>query len=347
MLTEPLTGITPSALIESIPSMLLVFDRDARFLSCNAAGASALGLGGEVTADRVAELLGADLTAAVAACVAQAQAVRVDETAVLVGASRRVFGFTLSPIRSDGQVVAALATGRDITERVEIQQEVEELERRGGLARVARKVAHELRNPLNAIRVYAQYTAMALPAHDPARSYAEVIMDEVDRLDRVLRGLHDLSHAHQLELSLASPETALRHACRLAVPLTEAAAVRFREEIAPELPPVLHDPHRLGQVALNLVKNAVEATPPGGEVAFRAFAEPGPSLVFQVDDEGPGVDPAVAERLFELFVTTKQGRGEGIGLTVCREIVEEHGGTISFAPRPGGGTRFRVELHPR
>ncbi len=339
MIIDPLPGIPPEALLESIPSVLLVFDREGRLTARNGAAARALGL---AVLPAGLDPLGSELGGAVRTCIAREQPVRVEQVTVPVAGGDRLFGFSLSPIGAGRAVLGVLATGRDITARVEVQREVDAIERRGDLAQVARQVAHELRNPLNAIRVHAQYTALAFGEDHPGRSYAQAIVTEVDRMDRILQGLRDLSQAHRLELCVTSPGPALLRAAQLLAPLLGEMAVALEVAVPLDLPPLCHDPHRLVQVVMNLVKNGAEATGSGGTVTLRASG--GPGLVLEVEDDGPGVDPALGESAFDLFISTKGSRGEGIGLCVCREIVEQHGGTISYGTTVEGRTSFRVEL---
>lgn len=334
-------ALPASALLESIPSLLLVFDPAGRLALANESARAALGLEG---AEPLVAPLEGQLVPAVRAVVASGVAVRIEQTPVAVGGAERVFGFSASPVRLGGEVAAVLVTGKDLTDHVSLSRELRELEQAAHLEKVVRTVSHELRNPLNAIRGYAQYAALQLPPAATALASVQVIVGEVDRMDRILAGLRDLTGAGHLELTVADPESCLRDAVRAALPLYAAKGVEPALRVEGPLPRLLLDPVRLHQVILNLLKNALEAVGFGGSVVVSAGARDDGGLWLEVADNGPGVDAELGDRIFDLFVTTKAESGEGIGLSVCHEIVRAHDGSIRWTSPPGAGATFRVEL---
>jgi signal transduction histidine kinase len=336
------TPIKAETLIRNIPSILLVFDNRADLVTWNTAAAKALGLG---PAPAPARRLAAPLTSAVRSCIEKGISVRVDQCAVRVGETDRLFGFNASPICQEGQCLGAVATGRDITESVRIDEEVDDLRRRAGIEKVARQVTHALRNPLNAIKAHAQFIELTFPVDDPSRHYAEVIVEEVDRMDRLLTSLRDLSRVEEMELRLQSPEEAIRSAYDIIRPVAEAKGVDLAEQIEP-LPEILQDDVRLQQVFLNLLKNAVEAVDFGGRACIRAVTQPNGGICVDVLDDGPGIDSELSDRIFDLFFTTKGRMSQGVGLALCQEIIERHRGTISLCRDPDWTTCFRVEIPP-
>ena len=336
-------AISLDALVQSIHSALVVFDERVRPVLWNPAARRCLRLPERASPQQVAERLGPDVLGAVGSCLRTGRTVRCDEVVLDLDGETRRFGFTASPVRQDGSTVGAVVTGRDITERVEVDRTVGELNRRADRERVIRQVVHELRKPLNAIRGHAQYLLLTCAPGDPAREYARVIVDEVDRMDHLLEGLRGLEDRGEMALRVESPSPALRRAAELMRPVVLEKAGAFEVDVPPDLPAVAHDPERLEQVVLNLLQNAVDAVPAGGRIALRA-APLGSGVRVEVWDNGPGVPPDLGERVFDLFVTTKSPAGKGIGLALCRDIVERHGGTISFESEPGRGTAFIVTL---
>ncbi len=337
-------GISLEALVQSVHSALVVFDDRVRPVLWNPAARRCLRLPDDPSPEQVAERVGPEVREAVVSCLRTGRTVRCDEVELRIDGETRRFGFTASPVRQDGRIVGVVATGRDITERVEVDRTVGELNRRADRERIIRQVVHELRKPLNAIRGHAQYLVLTCGPGDPARDYARVIVDEVDRMDHLLEGLRGLDDRGEMALRVASPSPALRRAADLMRPVVLEKAGVFDVDVPSDLPAVAHDPERLEQVVLNLLQNAVDAVPAGGRVGLRASPDAGGGVRIEVRDTGPGVPPGLGERVFDLFVTTKGPAGKGIGLALCRDIVERHGGRIFFESEPGRGTAFIVTL---
>lgn len=344
MLLSDNRAITPEMLIKSIPSILLVFDRGGTLTAWNEAAGSALGLGDPSGAGGDREL-SPELLEIVRSCMELCEMVRLDECVMEVGGSSRKFGFTANPLASCSEVMGAVVTGRDITERVIVLKEIEDLRRRAGIEKIARQLAHELRNPLNSMKVHAQFIELLFPEDDPNRRYASVISEEVDHMDRLLTSLRDLSRAQGIDLQFSPPEPAIFRAVDLMVSVARAKGVEIRTKVD-TLNSVLHDPEKIQQVIINILKNAVEAVRPGGQILLKAGRDEQGGIWIEVMDDGPGIDPEVAGQIFDLFFTTKGRLGEGIGLAVCREIIERHRGRIFLTRAKGWSTCFRLEIPP-
>ena len=338
-------AITAETLIRNIPSILLVFDGLGKLSTWNEAATLSMGLGTPPAQDGQTCDISAVLDKAVQSCMEQASMMRVEQCAVLVDGVERRFGFTANPLLDGDKSIGAVVTGRDITERLKITEEIDDLRRRAGIEKVARQVAHELRNPLNSIKVHSQYLELTFPDGDPSRHYARIISEEVDKMDRLLGGLRDLARAQELNLRFGSPEEAITQACELLRPVAKAKGVAIKLRLG-LVPNVLHDSDKLTQVFVNMLKNAVEAVGAGQHVQVRAGSTNAGGLFVEVLDDGPGIDPAAAGHVFDLFYSTKGGTGEGVGLTVCQEIVERHRGSIALLSEPGWSTCFRVEIPP-
>ena len=337
-------AITPDILIRGIPSILLVFKEDGQLATWNREAAESLGLGQPGNSEGQAELSD-ELLSVVRSCMDLKEMMRLDECTMEVAGAKRKFGFTANPLYSDNAVLGAVVTGRDITERVIVSAEIEELKRRAGIEKVARQLAHELRNPLNSLKVHAQFIELLFQDDDVNRRYAAVIGEEVDHMDRLLTSLKDLSHAQDLDLRYGAPEAAISQACDLMSAVAKSKGVDIKARIG-NLPSVLFDSAKIQQVLLNLLKNAVEAVKPGGNVLVLAGGTDQSGVFVEVLDDGPGIDPKVADQIFNLFFTTKGRSGEGIGLAVCREILEGHRGRIFLARKEGWSTCLRLEIPP-
>ncbi|MCU0948635.1 MAG: PAS domain-containing sensor histidine kinase [Porphyrobacter sp.] len=225
----------------------------------------------------------------------------------------------------------------------QLQRELAHIGRAHEMGTLASTIAHELNQPLMAIANIVQTAADLLKRGDPAMR--EPIIKALDdagqetlRAGEILRRLRDF-------LSRGELEKTFEDACKLAEDAIsfESALARYRNihckiECAPDLTPILVDRVQIQQVILNLVKNAVQSIGQNGTV--RIAITPANTMVrFTVSDTGPGVPPARIGRLFDPFSTTKT-EGMGLGLPICRSIIEAHGGMIWYETAPGGGAAF-------
>jgi two-component system NtrC family sensor kinase len=209
-------------------------------------------------------------------------------------------------------------------------------------------VAHELNNPLAVIMMEAdllhegrQDSAQAEPV--------KAVIQAAERCMRIVRNFLTLARQHPPERQNVVLNTVIHGAMELLVYGLQVDTITLDWQLAPDLPPLWADPHQLHQVIVNLVTNAHHALregPPPRRLTLTTRYDPGgPGVVLEVADTGPGIPPALQARLFEPFFTTKPpGVGTGLGLPLCRGIIEEHGGSISVQSQPGQGTVFRVLL---
>ncbi len=221
------------------------------------------------------------------------------------------------------------------------REELLRAERLATVGRLAAGVAHEIGNPLGALTGYVEI-GRAEPARAP--ELLSAIGVEAARIDRTVRELMDFARPGKMELEAVPIERALDAAVRLVRAHPRWRSMTLNTELPPGLPPVRASGHHLVQVLVNLFLNAADACDGRGRVRVAALAEPGGVLALTVDDDGPGLPPGSEERIFEPFYTTKErGLGNGLGLAICRQIVESFGGTIR-AERGEPGARFRIGL---
>jgi two-component system nitrogen regulation sensor histidine kinase GlnL len=258
-----------------------------------------------------------------------------------------------SPVHDEAGIRrGAVIVLHDLTLEQQLDTTTRRAERFASLGTIALGLAHEIRNPLSGIKGAAQLLRASLD--DPAYVQAtDIIIREVDRLDGLLEELRSLSNPPALRLGPVNIHRILNHVLSLQRRAPEWGTVTLRKEFDPSLPAVHGDAAQLTQVFLNLVKNAVEALGGGGTITVltrietqyhvRSRSQRRQFLSVIVADDGPGVPEHIQHQLFSPFFTTKS-RGSGLGLTLCHRIVSEHGGSIAYESRPGGGARFRVTL---
>jgi len=242
-------------------------------------------------------------------------------------------------------VEQALQNVRLVEERRELSRRAQRAEKLAAVGTLAAGLSHEIKNPLNAATLQLTVLERRLKRLEglPADIFAplDAVQSEIKRLASFLDEF--LQFARPRELQRTSVDLS-----RLAVevgdflrPQATAAQLSLEVETTP-VPSCDVDEPRLRQALLNLVLNAIQATPPGGSVAVVTGLD-GDDVCICIDDSGPGVPAVVRARIFEPFFTTKEG-GTGLGLPMVHAIVQQHGGTITVEAAPNGGARFHVRL---
>jgi signal transduction histidine kinase len=270
---------------------------------------------------------------------------RPEQLAVEVRRNQASAGLALAGVLV--ALVLAANLGRNLRmerrQREQLREELRRSEHLASLGKLLAGVAHEVRNPLAAIRSTAQLN-QRLPEHARDPSALDAIVQGVDRLNALVSRLlffvrSGYEQRRPVDLNAIVQETlALLHA------QAAAQGVVLQTELAADLPPVLGSVQALQQVVQNLTTNAMQAMPGGGVLHCRTRRLDGPPRVeLETADSGPGIAPADQAHLFEPFWTTRP-EGTGLGLALCREIVQQHGGQIDLAPQPGWGAVFRVSL---
>ncbi len=250
---------------------------------------------------------------------------------------------SLDFIREEGTHIGALLTMRDAESVRRIENEIETSRRLSASGRITRGVAHEVKNPINAIVLHLQLLQHKLQQVDPdTRRHMDIIDSEIHRLDRVVQTLVDFTRQRELHLQ----EVDLRHlvdeVALLALPDAEIHHVHFVRELPPDPLMVKVDIDFMKQALLNVVINAEQAMPDGGTLTI-AVAPSNGNAVVEIRDEGKGIPKEVQDKIFELYFTTKAG-GSGIGLAQTYQIMQWHYGSVEFETSEGQGTTFRLQV---
>ena len=256
---------------------------------------------------------------------------------------------------SAGEVRGAVAVLRDLSRLKALEAEVRRSERLAALGQMALALAHEIRNPLSAIRGVAQLLRTELGA-GAYREHLGVMLDEIDRVNRVMEALLDLGRPLTISFRAVNLHQLLERVCLLAEPAARERGVQLIRRYDPSLPALWADEDRLVQVVQNLVQNGIEAMGGGGRLTLTTrmsldpiYAKvdvgggPRPLVEVLVQDEGEGIPLDLGDRVFDPFVTTKP-RGLGLGLALAHRIVEEHRGALRVQSVPGKGTTFACYL---
>lgn len=240
---------------------------------------------------------------------------------------------------------------RDLTERERSERRIDQLQaelmhvaRLGELGQMGAALAHELNQPLAAIVNYLQAGRRLLQSvpDAPARigEAMEKAAAQADRAGQVIRRLREFIARGETDRREENVNALIEEAAALALVGAKSAGVTTRLVLRPDLPAIVVDKVQIQQVLLNLIRNALEAMDESAERVLIVEAAAADGMVtVTVADTGPGLSAEVAQNLFQPFVTTKE-RGMGVGLSICRSIIEAHGGRIWASPRGGGGTTF-------
>jgi len=242
----------------------------------------------------------------------------------------------------EGTPLGSILLFRDVTELRHLKEEVARSQRLASLGSLAAGVAHEIRNPLSSIKGFATYFRERYRDIPEDRDTADILIQEVDRLNRVITQL--LEFARPLELRrvpVALAEVAGR-ALQVVAGQAREKNIAVETRFPPDLPDIEADPDRLQQVFLNLYLNALAAMEPGGVLTTTAAADPGGDVQVQITDTGAGIPAEDLGRVFDPYYTTKPS-GTGLGLAIVYKILEAHGGDIRLESEPGRGTA--VTLH--
>jgi len=224
-----------------------------------------------------------------------------------------------------------------------VQSLVSYSKRLAALGRLTSGVAHEVKNPLNAMMIHLELLKERLDAPpQEVQQSLDVIGGEIRRLDRVVQGFLRFMRPHELELKAIEVATLVQSAVVLVEAEWQSQGIHFAVEVAPGLPAIEADEELLRQALLNLIQNACQAMPRGGFVTVGARLD-GHTLCLEVTDEGVGIAPEEVERIFTLYFTTKP-EGTGIGLSVVYRIVQMHDGSIDVRSELGRGTTMTIRL---
>jgi signal transduction histidine kinase len=237
----------------------------------------------------------------------------------------------------------ALLTLRDMESRERIGTELETSERLSAIARITTGVAHEVKNPLNSMRLWLENLKESLPpGHEGSAQAVRVLDSEIDRLDRVVKRFLDFAKPVEMHIEDVPLAPLLSQVVEVARHEIDRAKVRVEMRLANGVPPLRGDRELLRQAVLNLVLNAVEAMPDGGRLTI-SLERRGETALILVSDTGKGIPIEQRSRVFQLFFTTRKG-GSGLGLASTFRIVQLHNGSINFVTEVGQGTAFRIEL---
>ena len=241
----------------------------------------------------------------------------------------------------EGSLIGRIALFRDLSELQHLRKEVERSQRLAAVGSLAAGVAHEIRNPLSSLKGFATYFRQRYGEVPDDVKVADIMIQEVDRLNRVITELLEFSRPMELKRKATDLVELVRHTLGTLEGQAREKGVTVKTALSSGFPEAFIDADRMTQVFLNLFLNALAATDRGGVLSVGVALQDGRSLRVTVTDTGTGIRKEDLGRIFDPYFTTKSS-GTGLGLAIVHQIVEAHGGEIRLDSEPGKGTTFTI-----
>jgi two-component system, NtrC family, sensor histidine kinase PilS len=254
-------------------------------------------------------------------------------------------GYNISPLSAEsGETTGLVITFQDLTDIRSMEETSRRQERLSAVGRVAAGIAHEIRNPLAAMRGSIQVLRSELDADASQRELMDIVLSESDRLNRIITDFLTYARPRKFSITECDLREPLRETFALLRHSPEVLVGHALEEDLPEEPVLaMADAEGVRQVFWNLTRNALKAMPDGGTLRAEMRRTAPGSVRITFNDTGRGMTPAQVERLFEPFSSSTTG-GTGLGLSIVYQIIRDHGGTINVRSREGHGTTITIEL---
>jgi len=340
------------SIIQALPAGIVAFGPDLEIIEANPQAAKLIDLGDHVDhslAQGTDNLRtpGLDWSEQLKSSISTGETRTFDSISYATNGKTRLLRITCAPLRGPNTAISlgGVVIIEDITEKVDIHIELAELERLATIGKLASKVAHELNNPMDGILRYINLALRIIEQEnlEKPKEYLNQCRQGLMRMVQIVSELLEFSRSSGGQLEYAKIEQIIEDAAKTMDSRAEASHVQIRRDYASGIPQIRSG--NLFQVFCNLIKNALDAMPDGGELRISTRLSSGSTAVVEFRDTGTGFAPEHAQVMFEPFFTTKErGKGTGLGLAICNDIIERYGGRITAENMPEGGSVFTVYL---
>lgn len=332
--------------VENMPNGLISIDRDGRVVSINKNASELLELKGRrVRGKFFSQVIGEDILDLNETLELGRTIIEKEILCRTSGGKFVPVSLSATPLRdADGKSIGAVTILRDLREIRELQEKVRRSERLASLGRLASGIAHEIRNPLSSIKGFAQYFQGKLKPSSQDRGYADIMITEVERLDRVIAGLLDFARPQEPHPEPASIGEILDHSLQLLQSDLQGKGIGVERNYEDRDIKINVDRDQITQAFINVFKNSLESMERGGKLGI-SFGQTRDKtmLEIKVSDTGRGISGENLSRIFDPFFSTKK-KGTGLGLAITMKIIENHRGEINVDSSEGKGTTFRIFL---
>lgn len=331
-------------LVENMPMGLVAMDRESRIIAFNQTAEFVLRkTAGEVIGQMAKDVLPEACRDLLRTLEVEKQIIAKEIDCSLTDGRTIPLEVIATVLEEEDGARGVVVLFRDITEIKQLKKEIAQSQRLASLGSLAAGVAHEIRNPLSSIKGFATYFKERYRDNPDDSQTADIMVQEVDRLNRVIGQLLDYARPMTMNRRETAIQTVIQHALRMIESQAREKGVVIQTELQADVAAVLIDPDRIKQVFLNLYLNAIGAMEGGGILSVALLSMTDRRIRIEVRDTGVGIDPKDLDRIFDPYFTTKSS-GTGLGLAIVQKIIEAHRGEIQVASTPGLGTTVSVIL---
>jgi signal transduction histidine kinase len=343
-------GLLGRSIVQLLPMGVVVFDSDLRVVESNSMAANMIEVGDYIDKSLAKgsdnpEKAGLEWSEKLKSALAAGQTRRFEGINYACNGGSRLLRIIFTPI-IEPKAQKALAGSiliEDTTEKADIQMKLAKAERLAAIGRHASKIAHELNSPLDGVLRYINLAARIVEQADltKPKEYLDRSRQALLRMVQILSELLEFSRGNHAQLEYSNIEQIIEDALRTADAKTEKLNIQIFRYYTHDIPKIRNG--SLFQVFCNIVKNAYDAMPEGGQLHISTRLEPDNTIVAEFRDTGKGFAPENKEAMFEPFFTTKE-KGTGLGLAICKDIVVRYHGQITAENSQQGGSIFTVFL---
>ena len=332
--------------VENMPIGLLAIDPDGKIASFNQTAEAVLQLSSrEVLGKKANEILPKQLWSFIDEMEIKKGIIGRELDCLLEDGKMIPLEVSVSPLDGDnGTFLGDVILFRDLTEVQNLKREIERSQRLASLGRLAAGIAHEIRNPLSSIKGFATYFRERYKDIPEDQKTAEIMIQEVERLNRVIGQLLEFARPVNIQKKPSSIHTVIQHSLKMIEREAQVNNIKISTRLSPEIKDVSIDPDRINQVLLNLYLNSIEAMGHGGSLSVElSWDENSQGARIAVSDTGAGINKEDLVHVFDPYFTTKQS-GTGLGLAIVHKIIESHKGEVRVESEPGKGTTVTILL---
>lgn len=335
-----------SNILEHMADAVVAIDGDQRISLFNHAASELFGLAADEVIGRPCQLCFAANLAPLLDALQTGSTVKDIEQSINLNGRRLVLSISTSVLKNDqGQIESAFAVINNLTEKRQLEETVRRKEKLTAMGQLASGVAHEIRNPLNAIGMIAQRLAREFEptaGSDEYRELTKIVVTEVRRINDIIQQFLKFARPPKLQLSATDVNIMIDNTVKLVASQAREKKIEIATAFGP-LPTVMMDQNQMQQVLLNLIQNAMEAIHGAGKITISSGLSREREVVIRIIDTGIGMNEETQSKIFNLYYTTKP-QGTGLGLSLVHQIISQHDGRIEVESAVGKGTTFSIYL---
>lgn len=335
-----------SNILEHMTDAVIAIDRDRRVTLFNKSASQLFGQSPDEVMDKPCHLcMTGDISPLVEA-IELGQAQRDVEKVIQFNGRRLITSISTSVLKNDdGKIESAFAVIKDLTEKRHLEASLRQKEKLTAMGQLASGVAHEIRNPLNAIGMISQRLGKEFESKSDVQEYHELtrtVVTEVRRINEIIQQFLKFARPPELDLKQTNIESLLKSVVRLSSAQAKEKGIEMALNLSP-MPEMMIDANQMKQALLNIIQNGIEAIGEKGVIKMQSRVADDREVMIEISDNGIGMSQETLSKIFNLYFTTKP-TGTGLGLSLVHQIISQHEGRIEVESEVGRGTRFLIYL---